>query len=120
MPAAGPHNGARNTSMGLALLRPDGFGGLVGSGTATTTGVLVTGAILTVSCDIRASGSVRVGAIGHRGLGVADATAVTASVTDGRVAFGGGASFAALVGSTVELAIEVTGDAMVYTVGFTQ
>jgi len=92
----------------------------VGSGTATTTGVLVTGAYLIVSADIHAPGAkVRVGAVGQSGLGVADATAIAANVTDGRVAFGGGATFAPLVGSTVALAIEVTGDAMVYTLGFT-
>ena len=42
----GPHNGARNTSLGMMRLRMDGFAGLAGSGTFTTRSLLCTGPVL--------------------------------------------------------------------------
>ena len=119
----GPHNGPRNTSLGLATLRTDGFGGLSGRGTAVTVPLTVTGGALTVTCDMldggMGGGEVRVGAVGVDGLGAADAVPVASNSTDARVRFAKGASFATLVGRTVALEI-VVDNAMVYTVGFEQ
>ena len=115
----GPHNGPRNSSIGLATLRLDGFGGVVGSGVATTVPVHVTAATLTVTADLLApGGSVRVGAANAAGLAAADAMSITSNVTDAPVQFANGKSFASLVGTNVTLVIVAT-DAMIYTVGFT-
>jgi hypothetical protein len=120
----GPHNGPRNTSLGLATLRRDGFGGLAGSGTATTTKLRVPsgGAAaprLTVTADVlgAAGGSVRVGAIGVSGLDAASAVPLTANSTDAVVSFASGKTFADLAGQDVALEI-VADSAMVYTIGF--
>ena len=116
----GPHNGPRNTSMGVALLRPDGFGGLMGTGSVVTTEIRVTHAELVISADILGKGgSVTVGAVGVPGLTLADARSVTANVTDSKVVFAGGATFESLVGRTVQLEL-VMSHAMVYTVGFSE
>jgi hypothetical protein len=115
----GPHNGPRNTSLGLALLPPDRFGGVAGSGTITTTAVLVTGVgVLTVTADIlHTGGSVRLGAVGESGLSVFDAVPITTNVTDAAVLFAGGKTFEGLIGKDVRLVL-VAEKAMVYTVGF--
>eukprot|EP00937_MAST-01D_sp_MAST-1D-sp2_P007180 g7180.t1 len=116
----GPHNGPRNTSLGLAMLRPDGFGGIGGSGHATTKTLPVpAGATtLTVTLDVLGrAGSVRVGAAGVTGLDAASATPVTGNSTDHRVVFASGRSFGELAGTSVELELVVE-SAMVYTVGF--
>ena len=63
----GPHNGARNTSLGMSTLRMDGFAGLKGSGTVTTKPILVTGPVLRLTADVGAGGAgaaVRVGVVG--------------------------------------------------------
>jgi hypothetical protein len=119
----GPHNGPRNTSLGLATLRPDGFGGIAGSGVAITVPVKVTGATLIVTADMLSPGSgmVRVGVVagtpGGDGLDAQSATPLTANVTDQGVVYRGGKSFATLIGKEVALEIWAT-RAMVYTVGF--
>jgi len=113
----GPHNGARNTSMGLATLRPDGLGGMSGSGKWVTVPLLVSGKTLTISADIGPGGSVRIGAFGQGHLGVLDAVPIQANTTDAAVRFSSGADFASLLGKTVEFEIEMV-DATVFTIGF--
>lgn len=114
----GPHNGPRNSSIGLATLRLDGFGGVSGTGVATTVPIKVTGPTLTISVDLLApGGSVRIGAKGASSLGVDASTLITANSTDAAVQFADGKSFASLVGSNVTLVI-LAKDAIVYTVGF--
>ena len=103
-------------------LRMDGFAGLRGSGALTTRSILVTGPVLKLSADmIGSSGSVAVGVAGpagsSAGLGLADATPITANTTDGTVAFKGGKDFTGLVGKRVALSITLQ-EAMLYTVSF--
>ena len=116
----GPHNGARNTSLGLGLLRADGFGGVraLRRGGVLTLPVNVTGPVLTVTADIAGGGSVRAGAMGLPGLGAADAAAIEATVTNGAVRFRGGGSFGPHVGEQVELELQIVGASTIYTVGF--
>ena len=113
----GPHNGARNSSLGLATLRKDGFAGLSGTGTFTTRNVTVTGEGLFISADVANGGSVAVGVVGHNGLTLDDAIPLTADVTDKIVSFKGGASLKGIIGMEVTLNIKLT-MATIYTVGF--
>lgn len=81
----GPHNGERNSSLGLALLRPDGFASIAAEsrGSAVVATVTVTAAKLSATVDIFSSGgSVRLGARGVPGLGLADCSPLTATATD--------------------------------------
>jgi len=115
----GPHNGARNTSMGMATLRPDGFGGMYGTGSFTTHPLLVTGPTLIVTADIvKTGGSLRIGAVAQPGLELKDVQPIESDVTDTAVHFSG-VDFTALVGKHVQLAIDMT-DATVYTMGFSK
>jgi len=113
----GPHNGARNSSLGLATLGLDRYAGLAGTGTITTRTVTVTGPSLVISADVKPTGSVRVGAVGLAGLSPTDSTAITADVTRQVVVYAAGASFAKLIGKTVQIEIQLA-DATVYAVGF--
>lgn len=114
----GPHNGARNTSMGLATLRPDGFGGIGGSGSWQSVPIMVSGELLTISADVKGStGSVLIGAPGHDGISMADAIPIGESVTDEVVRFTGGGSFSNLLGKMVVLEVAMV-DATVFTIGF--
>lgn len=116
----GPHNGPRNTSIGMARLRPDGFGGLLGSGSVTTVPILVSGPTLIISADVFGQrASVRVGVVGVPGLSIAESMPIAANVTDGAAIFTGSASLGSLVGQHVRLVLELS-SAMVYTVGFTR
>ena len=56
----GPHNGARNTSLGMLKLGVDRFAGLRGSAKFATRSVLCTGPVLRLSADVAAGGSVGV------------------------------------------------------------
>jgi len=116
----GPHNGPRNTSLGMMKLRMDGFAGLRGSGTVTTRSILCTGPHLRLTADVEIGGSVRVGMVAGAagaGLGLPEATPIMASVTDGVVVFKSGKTFAGLVGKSVTLTIEIK-DATLFTVSF--
>ena len=137
----GPHSGIRNSSFALATMRTDGFAGLKGSGTVRTQPLLCTGerrrckrlgpprcvltpmrcvpgATLIVTADVLGpQGSVKIGAVGLPGVGIAQATPLTSNVTATKVGFKGGGSFAAHVGKNVTLEIELV-EGMVYTVGF--
>ena len=119
----GPHGGARNSSFGLATVRPDGFASMAGSGTIVTRLVRCTGPTLVVNVDVLgAGGSVRVGVAGSvaPGLSPSDAIPVTSDVTDHAVVFSSGhATLANLVGKDIQLEI-VLDRAAVYTVGFRQ
>ena len=105
--------------MGLAVLRPDGFGGLAGTGFASTVLLAVPiNSLLTVSIDVMAKGgSVRIGAAGVAGLDAASAVPLTTNCTDAVVKFGPGRSFAELGGTSVVLEMQIE-SAMVFTVGF--
>eukprot|EP01043_Picozoa_sp_COSAG02_P033299 COSAG02_NODE_2265_length_9290_cov_136.371628_7_plen_286_part_00 len=130
----GPHNGPRNTSLGMSTLRMDGFAGVLTEKLVTieTRKVLVTGPIMRVTADfipgLSPKGSLRVGMIGPGSdfLRVGDAVPVTANVTDGLmthcvqphgVCIGANKTFAALVGKNITLAIEFSA-AILYTVSF--
>ena len=113
----GPHNGARNSSFGLATLGLDRFAGLAGTGTVLTRELLVTGKTLMITADVGAGGSVKVGASDAAGLGPSDATPIAAAATRAAVAFVGGKDFGGYIGKTLAFTIELS-DATVYTVGF--
>jgi hypothetical protein len=116
----GPHNGARNTSLGLALLRADGFASVVAEkrGTAVIADVKVTAALLTATVDIIGpGGSVRLGARGVPGLSLADCTPLTVTATDAEVVFAGGRDFSSLVGEVVDFEVELEAGA-IFTIGF--
>ena len=122
----GPHNGARNTSLGLATLRRDGFAGIKGSGVFTTAvKVKVTGKTLRVSVDDASSSArttaafgFKIGASGVKGLGIGDCVPVKSGVTDAAVSYTGGIDFTSLIGTEVALEIEMEA-AFLYTVSFT-
>jgi len=127
MGSNGKHSGSqphRNASLGMALLRTDGFAGLSGRGHLTTAPLLVAHEHLTVTLDIlRAGGFVRVGVVDPKnsgaflpGLSPADCRNLTASATDGVVAFASGASLRGLMGQSVAVTM-LLHDATVYTLG---
>lgn len=126
----GEHNGPRNTSLGLATLRPDGFVALSGSGTVFTRRVLCTAAELTVSADTDVPGE----AGAYVQIGAQPSAEWTAgqfwpsadlalpirgrNVTDEPVLFGARSRpFEALIGRKLVLEIRLRG-ARVFTVGF--
>ena len=122
----GPHSGDRNSSLGLATLRKDGFASVAGTGVMRTLPLLVTGRQLTVTADFASSG-------GWLQIGVADtgpstpigiaanhSLRVSANGTDIAVHFRGGCGgpdFASLLGTNVTLEVLMS-DAYLYTVGF--
>jgi len=126
LPTDGPHSGARNSSLGLATLRPDGFASL----TAKASGALVTrrlrcsGRTLHVTADLaRASGNapggeVRIGAAAWPAALRADqAVAVRANGTNVPIRYAGGADWASLIGQEVRLEIRLV-RASLYSVGW--
>lgn len=115
----GPHGGDRNSSLGLATLRPDGFAGIQGTGNVTTTSIRVTGKTLIITADIVPGGSVIIGVPGITGLRPSDAIPILKSKTDFPVSFRGTANFASLIGHNVTLRI-VMDRSTVYTFGFHQ
>ena len=129
MGSNGPHTGSkphRNASLGLALLRTDGFAGLAGSGRVTTVPLRVGGAALTLTLDITGGGgSVGVGAHDSTtgkpfpGLALTDCIGVASNITNGAVAFRSGATFQSLVGRNVTLVLDLR-SAIVYTIGWAQ
>ena len=123
----GPHNGARNTSLGLASLRADGFSGIAGTSASsfqTTSTVRVTGKYLRVSLDQKggaaAAFSFKIGVRGVEGITVADCDGAEggSGVTDAVVGYASGATFESLVGSSVLLDIQMA-HAILYTISFT-
>jgi len=117
----GPHNGPRNSALGAATLRADGFAAVAAavSGGAVIANVTVTAARLTATLDILAQsgGHLRIGARGVPGLGIADCTPLVANGTDAPVSFAGGQDFASLLGQTLDFDVELVGAAL-YALGF--
>ena len=117
----GPHSGDRNSSLGLATLRPDGYASLAGSGVVVTRSVRCTGATLRVTADFAEGGSLQLGIADTPGapaaLRPAKSTPLQQNATDVAVDFEGGADWSALVGQEVTLEVRLS-DAMLYTVGW--
>ena len=117
----GPHSGDRNSSLGLATLRKDGYASLAGSGVVVTRSVRCTGATLRVTADFADGGSLQLGIADTPGAPAALRPAKSAplqhNATDVAVDFEGGADWSALVGQEVTLEMRLS-DAMLYTVGF--
>ena len=130
----GPHNGPRNSSLGMSNLRMDGtpphpsalaqllvcralraavgagFAGLSGSGTITTRPLLCTGSVLRVTADFpQGAGSIVVSVLGQ------ESAPITRNSTDAAVAFKGGKALPQ--GKNVTLSIKME-SALLYTVGF--
>jgi hypothetical protein len=148
MGSNGKHSGSkppRNASLGLALLRTDGFAGLSGTGTIVTVPVNVTAESVTITADmLGGKGSVRLGAkrvskfgaggnmnknseepravsrpAGYfKGLSPEDCENVTTNVTSGKISFKGGGTLRSLVGQEVVIVVELL-DAVIYTIDFT-
>ena len=129
----GPHNGARNTSLGLATLRADGFSGISGTSASsfqTTSKIEVTGKYLRVSLDRTSTSdddaaaaavfSFKIGVSSVKGLGVADCNGAEggSDVTDAVVEYASGATFESLVGTSVVFEIQMA-HAILYTISFT-
>merc|ERR1719498_512710 len=117
----GPHNGARNSSLGLATLRMDGFAGLRSGQdevTLATTPLQVEGDTLVITVDIvGAGGYACLGVVGHADLSTSSCRHVTSNATDAPIEFDTGSTLKSLVGSSVPLNI-VAKNAVVYTLGF--
>ena len=107
----GPHSGLRNESFGLATLGADRFGGLRGTGKATTVALIATGTQLVVTADILGAGGFVTVAPTAQGSVDAAATPVTANCTDHVVMQG------LTVGARMRLEITLK-DSMIYTLGF--
>ena len=130
----GPHNGPRNSSLGMSNLRMDGtpphpsalaqilvcralrasvgagFAGLSGSGTITTRPLLCTGPVLRVTADFpHGAGSIVVSVLGQ------ESAPITRNSTDAAVVFKGGKALPQ--GKNVTLSIKME-SALLYTVGF--
>lgn len=131
----GPHNGDRNSSLGLATLETfDRFAGIGGSGGNGTVAVFdglfeVDGELLVVTADSLVYGGddsdsyVRVGVEcddGCDGLGAKDATKIMlgeGNATDTVVEWASGKTIEDLKGKKVKIQVEV-GDAILYSIGF--
>ena len=123
----GPHNGERNSSLGLATMRRDGFAGVGGVGRLELLPILITAELLTVTYDAPPDGgALRIGLADPSisiGLSLEHSIPLTTSGTDHVMSFTGGCGgpdFGAYVGSNATLAIELSGGAggILYTVGF--
>lgn len=128
----GPHSGARNSSLGRATLREDGFAGVASGGEQPasfyTVPLDVTGKTLLVTADVQPGGQVTIGvAPGEASIGgvpppeerlqVTRAIPVRGNVTRAAVRFERDADFGALVGSQVRLLAHLD-RATVYAIGF--
>merc|ERR1712139_553601 len=98
----GPHSGARDSAMGIATLRADGFAGLHGTGDVSTQLLKVTGGRMTITADVEHGGSVVVGA-------KLDSTIwskpIASNVTDAKVEL----DVSALVGQEVAFTLRLSG-----------
>jgi hypothetical protein len=119
----GPHDGARNSSLGLATLRPDGFAGLAADADPVeerTVPLLVSGDQLILTADILAAGGyVRLGVDNDADVGPDACVSVSRNVTDHAMQYRHGAHLAGLVGTKVTLRIMLR-HALVYTIGFAE
>jgi hypothetical protein len=120
----GPHGGPRNSSLGLATLRPDGYACVRGRGTFRTPRLTVAARTIVVSVDFAAAGgALRVGVLPDGAeppieLSLNRSVPLTANATDAPMAFVGGADLSSLVGTMARLELRLEGEAMLYAVGF--
>jgi len=113
----GPHGGDRNSSLGLARLRLDGFASMSGTGTLVTTALKCSGAKLRVTVDVEAGGSLLVGIAGDQARAPEEAVPLQSNATDAVVNYASGADYSALVGMQVRLTFVLKG-ASAYTVSW--
>lgn len=145
MGSNGKHSGSkphRNASLGLALLRPDGYAGLAGSGNITTQPIVVAQETLLITADILDASPVHTNSVSPatasttsyvrvgirralpsggggewvQGLSPADCTPIQTNGTDVEVVFASGATLKAVLGKAVVVVFELHGTgARVYT-----
>ena len=119
----GPHSGERNSSFGLATLRPDGYAALRGTGSFLTARLRVTGSTLTATADFHnEAGSLQIGlssASPHvvSGLLANASVPLKANSTDAAMKYAGGADFSSLLGLEVVLEVRML-SASLFSVGF--
>ena len=117
----GPHNGDRNSSLGLATLPSwDHFAGIRGTGDFILAPLLVTGPRLRVTVDLddeEEASSLQIGVLDGGPLAPQHATVVHSSTVDGEIIFEGGATFHAIIGERVELVVSIT-NGIIYAVGW--
>ena len=122
----GPHGGARNSSLGLAMLRRDGFaaitaGGPIGhdAGSVFTIPIKCTGSTMVATLDVAAGigGKVQIGAVGFPDVSAGQAYPLEANATNAPVTYVGGKNFAPLLGRMISLEIRLE-RASLYTIGF--
>lgn len=130
MGSNGKHSGSkphRNASLGLALLRTDGFAGLLGTGFVETVALAITHPRITLTADIVGPGGfVRVGvrranssSAYFPGVGLNDCESTTTNVTDAVVSFSSGATLAPFTGQDAVFVVEVH-LASAFTIGSTE
>ena len=125
--SSGPHDGVNGTTqLGLATLKSSdrfvGFRQAVAADVGTVhMNVTCEGDTLLIGADLDGDASLRAGAIGLAGLTLSDSIKLTAKDAHGpdlRAAFHGEKTFAAHVGKTVELEIELSGGARAFSVAW--
>ena len=125
----GPHDQIRDSSFGLATLRPDGFACVRGTGTFTTVELVVTGKTLTATVDFPEDGgsnALRVAVLPAGAdappdsLSLARSVPLTENATDAPLLFEGGMDLSDYIDTTVRLVVslEGSGGAMLFTLGF--
>ncbi len=125
----GPHDGARDSALGLAMLRPDGFASVRGHGIFTSPSLNVTDALLTATVDFGAAGgALRIGVLPDSAtdppieLSMKYSVPLTANATDATMRWssrqGSSPDLESLIGQTVKLQMSLEGDAMLYALGF--
>ena len=125
----GPHDQIRDSSFGLATLRPDGFACVRGTGTFTTVELVVTGKTLTATVDFPEDGgsnALRVAVLPAGAdappdsLSLARSVPLTENATDAPLLFEGGVDLSDYIDTTVRLVVslEGSGGAMLFTLGF--
>ena len=106
------HGDWRDGFLCLATLRPDRFAGYTPksrdtTATVTTKEIRCVGSDLRVTADIRRGGSVRVGIVGERRLGLANSVPITRTVTNGSVRWKNEEGLSGLVRGKVRLNFEL-------------
>jgi hypothetical protein len=124
----GPHNGQRNSSLGLATLQSwHHFAGVSGMGTITLGKLLVTGRTLCITVgtvesgedDGEVGGYVQIGTNMDKNLLPELSTKIVRSAEKHPIAYtGAGADYSRYIGKEIELTILIKGAFVVYTVSF--
>jgi hypothetical protein len=119
--ADGLHAGWKNSSLCLATLRPDGFAGYTAAsdevGVVVTRPVVCNGPFLRVNADVE-NGALRMGIVGDDTRSIKKSEPITRAVTGGDVRWQGVHDVASHFGKTVQLRIELSGDAKLYSIEF--